>query len=279
MNDEIKRFKSAAWQRQAMAQNYRESVNRAPGYQNFLVDVFLAPLIEKFPSRDSQILDLGCGTGILIERLAQLGYRVDGVDISNEMLMQIDRSHFGGRCKLYRADIFNLSALKRSYYDAIVSRWVLPHFYDWPMILDSVYGVLKSGGIFYFDMTCTENYNFAKENFNFNYDHFNYDNRTNRPNGSKFYASITDEELNNIISAHGFHLLDARPLSLFYANPIFSIDSLGFNTNNKIKNLLDRLVQTDAGKEFFSYFEKNITPRLPRECSNLLRIIAQKIDA
>ena len=276
MEDEIKQFKSTAWQRPAMAYNYRKTVNEAPGYQDFLADIFLAPLIEKFSSRDTQILDLGCGTGILIERLARLGYRVDGADISKEMLMQIDRTHFGDRCRLYQADIFNLSALHQSRYDAIVSRWVLPHFYDWPKILDSVYSVLKPNGIFYFDMTSTENYEYAEEHFHFNYDHFSYDNRTDKAKRENFYASVNTQELNSLVKAHGFYLLDASPLSLFYANPIFSTDSLGLNTNNKVKDMIESLVQTEAGKAFFSYFEKNITPRLPNQCSNLLCVAVQK---
>ena len=44
-------------------------------------------LIKHNYNQDTEILDLGCGTGLVVEHLYKLGYKnVDGIDISEEML-------------------------------------------------------------------------------------------------------------------------------------------------------------------------------------------------
>ena len=44
-------------------------------------------LVEEFiPSRDSLILDVGCGPGFLASDLAKKGYQGFGIDISNRMI-------------------------------------------------------------------------------------------------------------------------------------------------------------------------------------------------
>lgn len=49
---------------------------------------YIASLIKKYNSKAETILDLGCGTGKHAELLAQKGYRVHGVDMSEGMLKE-----------------------------------------------------------------------------------------------------------------------------------------------------------------------------------------------
>jgi len=47
---------------------------------------FLERVFEKFGKKPLKILDLGCGTGMHDKMLAQRGYQVTGVDLSEEMI-------------------------------------------------------------------------------------------------------------------------------------------------------------------------------------------------
>ena len=47
---------------------------------------YLRGCLEERGIRDGLVLDLGCGTGSVTERLAAMGYDMIGVDASEEML-------------------------------------------------------------------------------------------------------------------------------------------------------------------------------------------------
>lgn len=47
---------------------------------------YLRSLLEKDGIRDGLVLELGCGTGQMTERLAAAGYDMIGVDSSSDML-------------------------------------------------------------------------------------------------------------------------------------------------------------------------------------------------
>ena len=47
---------------------------------------FISQIIKKFHSPNVNILDIGCGTGEHTLELLKRGYRVTGIDLSNEML-------------------------------------------------------------------------------------------------------------------------------------------------------------------------------------------------
>ena len=48
---------------------------------------FIASLLHKHAPEGTNILELGCGTGIHAERLAEKGYSIHGIDLSEEMLV------------------------------------------------------------------------------------------------------------------------------------------------------------------------------------------------
>lgn len=71
-------------------------------------ELFYAIHASKFPFYD--ILDAGCGTGRFMSDLAEKGYTIHGVDVSQYMLAvahekMAKRSHY---CNLYRADVSHL---------------------------------------------------------------------------------------------------------------------------------------------------------------------------
>ena len=73
-------------------------------------------------SNDSQtILDMGCGTGIHADLLTNKGYKVHGIDLSEDMLKIANQKIEGreGRLKFTHSNIQDLSLNKK--FDVVVS--------------------------------------------------------------------------------------------------------------------------------------------------------------
>ena len=63
----------------------------------------LQEVIAGWPRRGKKLLELGCGTGLFLEILWQLGFDVTGLDKSPEMVMA-GRKRFGNRAELHLGD-------------------------------------------------------------------------------------------------------------------------------------------------------------------------------
>ena len=207
--------------------------------------------------------------------MANLGYHVDGLDISEEMLSQIDLAPYKERCSLYVGDIFDLGD-RLDQYDAVVSRWLIPHFPSWRKILVSVHKILKPSGIFYFDMPFRGNYKFASERFGFDYKTFPYDDRDKEADKARFYSSYSLDELTSLAEAEKFEVVAAKPLTFFYTNPIFYPPEPSILQAKKFRESIEELIKTEEGRCFFDYFETHITPVLPSELSNAHEIVLRK---
>ncbi|HEY7560617.1 MAG TPA: methyltransferase domain-containing protein [Gaiellaceae bacterium] len=90
-----------------------------------------------------RVLDVGCGTGLLADALAQRGARVWGVDASPEMLARA-RARAGKRVgfKLGRAEAL---PFKDAWFERTVLRLVV-HLVDRPRALPELARVLRPGG-------------------------------------------------------------------------------------------------------------------------------------
>jgi SAM-dependent methyltransferase len=88
-------------------------------------------------------LDLGCGTGVAIPELAELGWTVVGVDVSEEMLSRARA--FGA--ELHRAPAEALPFQDASF-DAAVSIWTHTDVDDFSAILREAARVLRPGAPF-----------------------------------------------------------------------------------------------------------------------------------
>lgn len=104
-------------------------------------------LHEAFPGDNLDILDVGCGTGVLSMVLAEMGHNVIGVDLSEKMIsVAIEKTRSSRlKAKFLVGDAEKLKFEDESF-DAVVSRhllWTLPTpemaFGEWKR-------VLKNGG-------------------------------------------------------------------------------------------------------------------------------------
>ncbi len=114
---------------------------RETGMEVAETDRFVAALQKYGPSK-GKVLDIGCGTGVLLESLAKLGFEVSGIDANPAVLEHLKESDFdvkGGR--------FEEGIYPDETFDLIVCRSVLDHAIEPGTLLSSISNVLKPGGV------------------------------------------------------------------------------------------------------------------------------------
>lgn len=105
-------------------------------------------LSHLLPSKTAKILDVGCGTGFLTIKLANMGYDVSGVDLSVGMRKICARKANEQNLwvELFHGDAESLPFPDNSY-DCIVSRWLLWTLLHPDIAVTEWTRVLKPGGI------------------------------------------------------------------------------------------------------------------------------------
>lgn len=96
-------------------------------------------------------LDLGCGTGFMINILKGKAKKIVGVDVTQAMLDKVDLS---GECEisLINSDTGTVE-LPKNYFDIATAYTFLDHLYDMRPTFEKTYNSLKKGGVFYADLS------------------------------------------------------------------------------------------------------------------------------
>ena len=99
-----------------------------------------------------QLLDVGCGGGLLAEEFANLNCRVTGIDPSEQSLITA-RAHAQQRGLAidYCQGFGDALPFPDASFDVVSCCDVLEHIPDWPATLVEIARVLKPGGLFLFD--------------------------------------------------------------------------------------------------------------------------------
>ncbi len=107
--------------------------------------------IEELRSRidAKKLLDIGCGTGFVINLAKDLFDEIHGVDITQAMLDKVDVST--GNITLHNTVAEKLP-FEDNYFDVVTAYSFLHHLEDYRPVLSEVKRVLKPGGIFYVDL-------------------------------------------------------------------------------------------------------------------------------
>ena len=109
----------------------------------------IAKYFDKYSNhKDTPILDVGAGTGLVGECLNESSREIDAIDISPEML-NIARLK---NCysKIIEADLTKRLLINDNHYGAIVSAGTFTHGHVGPDVLDELLRVTRSGGLFVF---------------------------------------------------------------------------------------------------------------------------------
>ena len=217
-SDDVTKFKYEAWTEEARARSYAKA-NGDQSVGHLQIETYLRWLLEEHRPGTTRVLDAGCGTGALTTALSRVGFDVTGVDVSQAMLNQIARSR---RVTKQVGDVFSPRlGLPSSVqdFDVAVSRWVLPHFPEWPSIIQNIAGTLKMGGSIYLDFPNPDHYQLAQEVVGNSEQVHGYSfDQGAEPNS--FYRAPSRDEVEAAALAAGCELIAVRPASFLSTNAL-----------------------------------------------------------
>jgi SAM-dependent methyltransferase len=120
---------------------------------------FITELLDRYAPSGSSLLELGCGTGLHAAMLAEGRWAIDGLDLSDDMLLAAEGrkkmlpAYVANRLRFFQGDVRKFETGKQ--YDAVVSLFhVVSYQTSNPDTLEMFRRVaehLKPGGVFIFD--------------------------------------------------------------------------------------------------------------------------------
>jgi trans-aconitate methyltransferase len=105
------------------------------------------------PQKDEHILDVGCGTGTLSEKIAETGAIVTGIDASPEMIAKAKQAYSNIEFFVKNATDFSFDAQ----FDAAFSNATFHWIKDQQAVLRCIYNSLKNGGRLVYEMGAKHN--------------------------------------------------------------------------------------------------------------------------
>ena len=108
----------------------------------------LKPVIEATNAK--RLLDLGCGTGFMINIAKKYVQEIHGVDVTQAMMDKVDKSG-NATIVLHNHDTGSFPVEEGSF-DVVTGYSFLHHLYDVVPTLQTAYKALRSGGQFYADL-------------------------------------------------------------------------------------------------------------------------------
>ena len=130
-----------------MAEIYDQHIVRGLGYR--LPKIVADQILERYPDRHLNVLDLGCGTGLLGVCLGRLDGFLIGVEISQKMLEQAARHKVYDR--FHTVDLNEaLAATPAAQYEVLAALDVFIYTGDVSRAIADAHRILQPAGDFYF---------------------------------------------------------------------------------------------------------------------------------
>jgi SAM-dependent methyltransferase len=160
-----------------------------------------AELLRRFLTRESRVLDIGCGTGRVMEHVAPWCREVHGVDISERMVPAGRRrlGHVGG-VRFHHGNGYDLAGFEDGSFDVVYSIVALQHMprtIAYNYLLES-HRVLRQGGVLWAYVP-----NLLRDDVFAAFHHFSQPWFVAHPYPMNFY---TPQEISRLLVAAGFWL-------------------------------------------------------------------------
>jgi ubiquinone/menaquinone biosynthesis C-methylase UbiE len=144
------------------------------------VDTIIKQLYKE--NNFSKVLDLGCGTGFMINIVKKYATEIVGVDVTQAMMDKVDKTG-NASITLINSDTGSVE-LPKNYFDLATAYTFLDHLYDMKPTFQNTFNSLKEGGIFYADLS--PNYYFWND--------------VKKVDASKQYNPILQREINAVLA-------------------------------------------------------------------------------
>lgn len=117
--------------------------------ENKLRAPWVAEEIKKQIGSHAQVLDVGCGAGLLTNHLSSKGFRTTGIDISESSLAVAKQTDPTGTVNYLHANAYALP-FPNECFDVVCAMDILEHVEEPSLLIAEASRVLKPGGIFFF---------------------------------------------------------------------------------------------------------------------------------
>lgn len=128
------------------ASRYKKTMQpRSTRYVERQVDEFLR--LTNLP-KEAQVLEVGCGIGKYTIPLLRRGFRIEGLDLTPELLVQM-RTHLpeGTEIPLHACDIATFPDTCSRRFDAVIGFFAAHHFHDLTICFRAMARLVKPGGL------------------------------------------------------------------------------------------------------------------------------------
>ncbi|MEQ8675446.1 MAG: methyltransferase domain-containing protein [Aggregatilineales bacterium] len=155
MDDKAKILDANIHYHTAMADQYDQLNPHTSAENRDRVESIIKTLAQK--TNGDKLIDLGCGTGFMLNVSKAHFNQVVGIDITPAMLERIDRTSPRAEIIL---ELANTEAIPYpdNTFDVCTAYSFLHHLYDLPATLKEAYRVLKPGGWFYCGLEPNQNF-------------------------------------------------------------------------------------------------------------------------
>ncbi|WP_102274836.1 class I SAM-dependent methyltransferase [Cytobacillus massiliigabonensis] len=106
----------------------------------------IAPFFSKYVTSKGTVCDLGCGDGYGSFKLAELGYIVTGIDVSEEMIHKARGTNEGNTAQFIKGDILHLP-FENDSFDAVLAINSLEWTEDPIKVIKEIQRIVKPGGL------------------------------------------------------------------------------------------------------------------------------------
>jgi 2-polyprenyl-3-methyl-5-hydroxy-6-metoxy-1,4-benzoquinol methylase len=100
-----------------------------------------AMFLDACPRKDAKLLEIGCGNGEALQRMAELGWQVEGIDFDDSAVQMAKEKGLSVRC----CDLSE-TAYDQGTFDAIYMSHVIEHVYNPKELLEECFRILKPSG-------------------------------------------------------------------------------------------------------------------------------------
>ncbi|WP_395167143.1 class I SAM-dependent methyltransferase [Francisella salimarina] len=201
------------------------------------------------PQKDEKILDIGCGTGELTNKIRLQGASIVGIDVSNQMLNQAKKNY--PNIEFIEADAQQNLPFNSESFNAVFSNAALHWMLNPTAVIKNVNKILKKNGRFVLEMGGKGNI----KNLLASLDKASQKYAIQDYALENFYPSIS--EYTSLLESNGFLVKYA----ILFERPTLLEGSNGFRNWAMTfrKNLLDKVTNTN---EFLEYAERIAKPYL-----------------